>query len=455
MAKESFSTVVGRRLLGLGFIAVILALVALSVAFYNKAFTPVVTVTLKTDHTGNQLLRDSDVKERGIIVGRVRTVHVDSHGECQDLLGTCSVITLALSPSRAKLIPNNVSAQILPKTLFGEQYVSLQIPDHVGPPIKRGDTISQDRSAVALESQKVIGDLLPLLQAVKPAELNATLNAIATALRGRGEELGRTLVNMDAYLKQLNADASPGTSYVTQLVTDLKKLGQVSVEFNQAAPDLLATLDNLQTGAKTLIQKQAALDTLLTTGANTSDIFDSFLSTNKQRLITVVDTSSKVYGLLDKYTPEYGCMLSGLVGLNRLASNGIVNNQIRLSAQLYVAPTAPGNPSKSADAYRPNQDEPVLLTGIGPHCLGLPNPAIPFKTPGEFRCLKDRASFTNDTCAQAATSSAFNQQAIGSPAEHALVNGLIAGSYGTPDKVPAIATMLAAPALRGMQVTVK
>jgi phospholipid/cholesterol/gamma-HCH transport system substrate-binding protein len=456
MARESFATIAGRRLLGLGFIALILALVALSVAFYNKAFTKVVTVTLKTDHTGNQLLGDSDVKERGIIVGRVLKVKVDSHGGCQDPSGTCSVITLALSPSRAKLIPNNVSAQILPKTLFGEQYVSLQIPERAGPPIKGGDTISQDRSAVALESQKVIGDMLPLLQAVKPAELNATLNAMATALRGRGAELGRTLANMDAYLKHLNSDSSPGKTYTDQLITDLKKLGEVSVKFNNSAPDLLATLDNLQTGAKTVIEKRAALDTLLTSGARTSNIIESFLSANKQRLITVVDTSDQVYGLLNRYTPEYGCMLSGLTKLNALQENNIVGDQIRLSAQLYVAPTDPADPNKSADGYRPNRDEPILLTGLGPHCFGLPDPEVPFKVPDGYRCLKDRATFTYDTCAQAAKTSAFDQQAVGSPAENALVNSVIAGSYGsTPNKVPRIATVLAAPALRGMEVRVK
>jgi hypothetical protein len=37
-----------------------------------------------------------------------------------------------------------------------------------------------------------------------------------------------------------------------------------------------------------------------------------------------------------------------------------------------------------------------------------------------------------------------------------MINTLIAGSYGTtPDKVPPVATMLAAPALRGSEVTTK
>ena len=53
-------------------------------------------------------------------------------------------------------------------------------------------------------------------------------------------------------------------------------------------------------------------------------------------------------------------------------------------------------------------------------------------------------------------SSAIAQSAVESQSENALVNSLIASSYGTSAKrVPAIATMLAAPLLRGRTVRVK
>jgi len=439
MARESFGTIARRRLLGLGYIVVICGLIALSIAVYNKAFTSVVTVTLRTDHTGNQLLTESDVKVRGIIVGSVRKVKSAGDG---------AVITLAIDPSRRKLIPDNVSAQILPKTLFGEQYVSLQLPAQPGPPIKAGATISQDRSAVALESEKVFGDLLPLLQAVRPAELNATLTAMADALKGRGQELGQTLVQFDNYLKSLNADVSPGVSYTKQLVDDLSNLGKVAVNLNTDAPDLIAMLNNFQVSAKTLIEKQAAFDTILTTASSTSGVIDSFLANNEQRLITIVDTSNRVYGLLNAYTPEYSCMLSALVTLNARAEKGIVHDQIQLSAQVYNSPPKLGGYTTS--------DSVKYITGLGPNCFGMPNPQVPFKIPANFRCVNDGAALTADACSQNAAVSGFDQQAIGSPAENALVNTLIASSYGTtPDQVPPIATMLAAPALRGSEVSVK
>src|SRR5438128_11791301 len=148
-ARESFRTVALRRLFGIAYIGVLIGLISLSIAVYDKAFTPTVNVKLNTDHTGNQLLLKSDVKERGIIVGSVKKVHS---------VGDGAVITLALDPGRVKDIPSNVVAQILPKTIFGEQYISLVYPDSPSPTtIKKGDVIEQDRSGKALETEKVLG----------------------------------------------------------------------------------------------------------------------------------------------------------------------------------------------------------------------------------------------------------------------------------------------------------
>ena len=91
-------------------------------------------------------------------------------------------------------------------------------------------------------------------QAVHPAELNATLTALATALHDRGEKLGRTLVNFDQYLKVINP-------HTKKIVDDLGKLGQVSHEYNNVAPDIFATLENLETSATHGIAEKRASST--------------------------------------------------------------------------------------------------------------------------------------------------------------------------------------------------
>ncbi len=108
-----------RRLLGLAFVVVLAAAMSLSVLAYDKAFTPVVLVTLRTDHTGLQLNQGADVKLRGVIVGEVRGIAAN---------GQTATLRLALDPAQARRIPANVSARMLPKTLFGERYVDLEAP---------------------------------------------------------------------------------------------------------------------------------------------------------------------------------------------------------------------------------------------------------------------------------------------------------------------------------------
>ena len=133
------------------------------------------------------------------------------------------------------------------------------------------------------------------------------------------------LTNFDKYLKIMNP-------HTTKLVDDLKKLGQVSLEYNNLAPDLFATLRNLETSAHTVIEKRAGFDQLLTSGSSTSAILQSFLSDNQQRLIAVTGQSVKVYGLLQKYSPEFKCLLVGINHLQSLANTAIYDNQIHLSA---------------------------------------------------------------------------------------------------------------------------
>ena len=66
-----------------------------------------------------------------------------------------------------------------------------------------------ERTDVSTEVEQVLTDLYPLLRAVQPAEINMTLNAIATALEGRGDQLGDNL-EIDRQLPQAAQPRDPG-----------------------------------------------------------------------------------------------------------------------------------------------------------------------------------------------------------------------------------------------------
>ena len=339
-------------------------------------------------------------------------------------------------------------AQILPKTLFGEQFVSLILPPDPAQalqqhgPLTNNTVIQQDRSKGALEAQTVLDHLYPVLTAVQPADLNATLTAVATALQGRGEKLGQTLVNLDDYLTSLNP-------HTQKLVDDLKKLGKVSLEYNNVAPDIFDALTNLETTVRTTVQKRQALDSLLTVGSSTSAVLSGFLENNRERLISVAGQGAKIFPLLAQYSPEFTCLFAGVNKLFVDASKTVYDHAIHLGATVDTS-----NQGK----YVPG-NQPRLVTGYGPNCFGLPNNPQPtvngkFQIPGKYRCLNDGAALTEDPCAQRPSAAGYS--ALNSPEEDALVNSLIAGDmHTTPDKVPPVATMLAAPLLRGHQVVMK
>jgi len=460
MPAESFGKIVKRRTMGVALICVVAGLISLSIAIYNKAFTSTVDVKLRTDYTGNQLQPESDVKVRGLIVGSVESVHSN---------GSYATVNLHLDPSKVDLIPSNVTAQILPKTLFGEQYVSLTIPsDPSTQHLKQGSVIAQDRSQGALEAQTVLSDLYPLLTAVQPAQLDATLTALATALHGRGTELGQTLVNFDKYLKILNGPSGvDNNTYTSQIVNDLDKLGKVATEYNTIAPDLFGSLENLLTSARTIVAKQQALDSLLTDGTSTSQTLETFLADNKDRIIAVSGQTSKVFSLLNTYSPEFTCLFAGINKLYIEGNDAIYDGAIHLGAEVDLTKSAPGT---KYGGYK-DGEQPKTVTGYGPNCFGLPD-NVPtdaqgyFQIPSKYVCLNDGAWLTvkgaTGGCSSSASSSSATSTSstssgpiVGSPAEDAMVNSLIAGQLGTtPDHVSGTATLLAGPLLRGQKVQV-
>ncbi|HJQ02784.1 MAG TPA: MCE family protein [Jatrophihabitans sp.] len=433
------------RAYGLVFLAVLAGLVSLSVAAYQQVFSKVTMVTLDTDHTGAQLIPESDVKLRGIVVGSVRSISTYNlpavDGQQPE---TRARVRLALNPTRAKLIPAGVTALLLPKTLFGERYVALQVPDGLsGPaaaPIKAGATITSGKDAIEIE--RVLDDLYPVLLALHPEDLKVTLTALATALQGRGKQLGDNLAALNSYLTKFDPK-------VPKLVDDLDKLGKVAQLYNDAAPDLLASLDNLQTTSRTISRRPQALDQLLGSATATSDELDKFLTANGDYLIEVSASSAQILQLLAEYSPEYPCLAQGLAGLEPRLEQAFGGGQPGLHITLELI--------KSQGKYVPG-NEPKYITApgqLGPHCYGLPGPQVPFPGLQIPPSESDGAAYNPPESLPTADRAAYDRTGVGSPAETRLIDALISGQYGNdPAKVPAIATLLAGPILRGSEVRV-
>ncbi|MFF2507039.1 MCE family protein [Streptomyces sp. NPDC058067] len=411
------SSVVRRRLAGVAFLLVPVLLIRLAVAVYDKDFTRSDPVTVETGSVGNEMHLGAEVKLRGVVVGEVRKIDTTSAG---------ARLTLALKPGALRHVPSDVRAQMLPTTLFGERFVALVPPANPSAePLPAGATIPQDRSRNAVELQQVLDNVLPLLTAVQPQKLSATLSAVAQALGGRGDQLGATLAQLDAHLRKFNPN-------LPTLTRDLKELVKVSHVYADAAPDVLDALTDFTTTSGTIADKEQDLAATYGATTRTAEDLTAFLRQNKDNIIRLSATSRPTLELLGRYSSSFPCTLRTLAAfvprMDRALGKG--TNRPGLHVDVTMVP--------SRGAYVPGRDTPVYGSGGGPHCYPVPYLGAPARAP-------------------AATVSA--RQDLGpanSPQENELVNELLAPALRErPENLPDWSSLLAGPAFRGAEVNLK
>jgi len=417
-----------RKLLvaGVAFLTTIALLIGLSIAVYRKAFADVTMITVKADRAGLQLAKFGDVRVNGALVGAVRKVSED---------GEEASIQVALSPAAAQEIPDNVEVQILPTTLFGQKYLAFVDPDHPSSSsLQEGDVIPSDRVETNVELQKILANLFPLLRAVRPADLNATLNALATALNGRGEQLGETLEKLDSYLGAID-------NHLPTLRKDLILLADVSDTYADAAPDLIGILRNATTTSQTILEKRQQLDVFFSDIAGLANTSTDILSENATNLIRVGQVTEPVLQLLATYSPEFPCLIKGSANYRPRLASVFQGNMIR---QHFVFNTP---------QYREydRRDTPVYgEVGHGPWCLGLPNPPEPIPP----QPLDDGTPQDNNPPHSTAPRAPFPTGAgtsfAGTPGDQEIINALLADRSGHPaDTYGSLGPLMYGPVVRG------
>jgi phospholipid/cholesterol/gamma-HCH transport system substrate-binding protein len=435
MITRSSTTVPRHRVLGVAFLALLVFFGWATYAIFTKKFVDYVPVTLKASSIGLQLPALADVKVRGIIVGDVREARSAGNG---------ATLELAIDPDMAAIIPANVSARILPKTLFGEKFVALQVPDDPAPrSIRAGDVITESR--VAIEVEKVLSDFYPLLRTVQPAQLNYTLTAIAQALEGRGEQVGENLVVLDDYLRRVNPQ-------IPLLVDDLTKLGSVSQTYREVVPELAALLRNSVTTGRTFVEKEQKIRALFGDVASFSSTSRDFLEQNGENIIRLGELGQAQLPLYAKYAPEYPCLLRGLVDVTPREAQVFRGYVLHINLETlprqprgYEPRDAPAN----ADTRGPIDQElcKQMLDGAYNQQNLPPTALVPEIRDGvDYPLGKGRAATGYDV------SSGF----AGTAAERSVVNAVAAPAMGVPvDQVPDVASLLFAPLARGTEVSLR
>ncbi|MEV0709872.1 MCE family protein [Nocardia aurea] len=434
------------RVLGVTFFALVALFLWSTVAIYNKQFVKTVDVDLITDSVGNALTRNADVKVRGVNVGEVRS----SSSE-----GGKVTLDLAIDPAKAEQIPANATARLLPKTLFGERYVDLIIPEERSPQhLTDGLTLYQDQSGNAIEISKLLDDLMPLLQAIPPQDLAATLGALSQALAGQGTALGVTIDRLDGIFREVNA-------VMPELQDDLRSFATVAATYSDAAPQLIDALNNLRTTNATIVQRRSDIDTLYAVLTPTSASTADFLVANRDNIVDIAADSRPALEMLAKYSPTYACTMANFAKMkpriDDIMGMGKDNPGSRVTIELV----------NTRGRYLPNQDEPrwfdtrppwcvaeyPLGVDVGQYISGPPNDgsyAVPSRNPGDQTTgYLPEPQLGVFPAGQVPT-------VAGSPGEQQSLGAIYGAAHGvSPEEVPGWVTRAGAPAFRGSEVSVR
>ncbi|MQY24221.1 MCE family protein [Nocardia macrotermitis] len=330
-------------------LALILAAIAIVwfvLGSYQQRFQDWATVTLIADRAGLVMDRGARVTMTGVEVGEVTAI--DYHADRARL-------TLRLHRAALNSIPADVTAAITSNTVFGAKFVSLTAPADPAPArLTAGATI--DITRVTVELNTVFEELTTLLRAVDPAQLDATLGALSTALRDRGDRLGTALDRASGVLAELNA-ANPGIGELLRAAAPTSRL------YGDVTPDLMRTLTALTTTSYSVVEQQRQLTQTLSSATTLANSGSNLLQHNGSALANVLRLTAPTSALLGLYAPEIPCLFQGITAENKTNPAAYTGQPgIKMFAGL-----VPG-----VSPYQYPKDLPKVNATGGPHCLGLP-----------------------------------------------------------------------------------
>ncbi len=315
-------------------------------SMYAGGFATTATVTVEAPRSGLVLDPDAKVRFRGAQIGRVAGI---------EHAGDRVRLRLELEPDLLGLVPADASVDIRSTTVFGAKYVNFVAPARASTASLRPGAVVRAED-VTVEFNTVFQRLTDVLDQIDPAQLNATLTAIGTALHGRGATMGDLLADADRYLREINP-------HLPALRRDVAGGARVTETYADTTPDLLRTLGNATVTSATVGAHTAELDTLLLDLIGLADTTGAVLGESEQPLVSGLELLLPTAQLLHEYKPVLNCVVRGLAKAMPLAEamiGGIKPGAIFNASFMY-----------GAEAYKYPEDAPKVNATGGPRCDGI------------------------------------------------------------------------------------
>ncbi|NNH73555.1 MCE family protein [Nocardia uniformis] len=334
------------RLAGLGMVLGLVAIVTLCLVTFAGGFENTVKVTVDAPRAGLVLDPDAKVKIRGVEIGKVSGIQNTADG---------ARLELALYPDQLKLVPANALVDIRSTTVFGAKYINFVAPQNPSADSLKAGAVVQ-ASSVTVEFNTLFQHLNDVLAKVEPEKLNATLQAVGSALEGRGEKINQLLVDSDAFLIDINPS-------LPTLQEDLQKTTQVTGLYADTVPDLLRTTDNLVVTGGTLVDQAGNVDAVLANLIGLADTATPILNETESPLVEALRLLRPTTDTLYEYRSAVGCVINGLGPLMPVYGQIFGGRYPAVSMNASIMP--------AGEPYKYPQDLPKVNATGGPRCEGI------------------------------------------------------------------------------------
>jgi len=306
------------KTVGTVFLILIAALLTLVFLQFRGDLSPVTTLTMVSGRAGLVMDSGSKVTLNGVVVGQVGKVYSTTRDG-----KSMAQVTLLVDSNYVGAIPANVRADIKASTVFGNKYVALYTPKDPSPArISSADVI--DASSVTTEFNTLFETITSIAEKVDPVKLNLTLSATAQALNGLGTKFGRSIVNGNAILDDINPQ-------MPQIRYDVAHLSDLADVYTKASPDLWNGLDKAVITARSLNTQQGDIDAALLAsigfGNTAGDVFERSSPYLVRAMADLVPSSR----LLDKYSPQIVCAIRNIANALPAAEDSFGGNGYSLS----------------------------------------------------------------------------------------------------------------------------
>jgi phospholipid/cholesterol/gamma-HCH transport system substrate-binding protein len=248
------------------------------------------TVHLRLPAAGG-VFTNADVAERGVVVGKVGTLHLERTGVVADL-----------KINNGEKIPmTGLTATVADLSAVGEQYVELEPATAAGPYLKAGQYLPSE-GTIPVDDATILLNLKNLLGSVNVKDLSTVVQQLGKGFANLGPSL-QSLIDNGNSLTTSAIDALPAT---LRLINDGKTVLDTQNDVASELKSFAASFSDL-TGE--VAAKDPALRSLFDNGVLASKQLETLLQQNAPVLPTLLNNLNTFTGIQDVRLPQTRAVL--------------------------------------------------------------------------------------------------------------------------------------------------